>query len=190
MSAVSVRAQSDVQPVNELQQIRTRRLRTGRRCRKGGREGDERRNRREVDIDRDSKVNGSTKMTSWARETLILGLRDVWKQCSKFDASGKLLKSFGEGDVHVPARHLRGQARVTSGSLTQYSWRCGQTAAGRGHIVVKFSPEGKVLLTLGKLGDAWRWTRYHSISRPTSVTAPNGDIFVADGHGGNTNARM
>ena len=32
--------------------------------------------------------------------------------------------------------------------------------------------------------------RTSSTSRPPSLVAPNGDIFVADGHGGNTNARI
>src|SRR5207244_8573108 len=65
-----------------------------------------------------------------------------------------------------------------------------QTAiAGKGHIVVKFSPEGQVLLTLGKAGVTGDGP--DTFNQPSDVvTAPNGDIFVADGHGGNTNARI
>ena len=64
-----------------------------------------------------------------------------------------------------------------------------QAAAGRGHVVVKFSPEGKVLLTLGKVGVTGDGP--DTFNQPSDVvTAPNGDIFVADGHGGNTNARI
>jgi sugar lactone lactonase YvrE len=61
--------------------------------------------------------------------------------------------------------------------------------AGKGHIVVKFSHEGKVLLTLGKAGVPGDGP--DTFNQPSDViTAPNGDIFVADGHGGNTNARI
>jgi streptogramin lyase len=60
---------------------------------------------------------------------------------------------------------------------------------GKGHQVVKFSPEGKVLLTLGKAGVAGDGP--DTFNRPSDVlTAPNGDIFVADGHGGDSNARI
>ena len=53
----------------------------------------------------------------------------------------------------------------------------------------KFSPDGKVLLTLGKAGVAGSGP--DEFNAPSAVvTAPNGDIFVADGHGGNTNARI
>src|SRR5204862_292776 len=61
--------------------------------------------------------------------------------------------------------------------------------AGKGHQVFKFSPEGKVLLTLGKAGAPGSGN--DEFNAPSAVvTAPNGDIFVADGHGGNTNARI
>jgi sugar lactone lactonase YvrE len=61
--------------------------------------------------------------------------------------------------------------------------------AGKGHIVVKFSPEGKVLMTLGKAGVTGEGP--DTFNQPSDIiTAPNGDIFVADGHGGNSNARI
>ncbi|HEY6402414.1 MAG TPA: hypothetical protein VI479_13450, partial [Blastocatellia bacterium] len=72
----------------------------------------------------------------------------------KFDASGKLVKSFGEGTLIFPhGIHVdrNGNVWVTDGippgSATQGT-------AGKGHIVVKFSPNGKVLMTLGKAGVA------------------------------------
>src|SRR5262249_13675926 len=47
--------------------------------------------------------------------------------------------------------------------------------------VLKLSPEGKVLITLGKEGVAG--TGPDGFDRPTGVAvAPNGDIFIADGH--------
>jgi sugar lactone lactonase YvrE len=57
----------------------------------------------------------------------------------------------------------------------------GQPKDGRGNQVFKFSPEGKVLMTLGKAGESG--TGLDVFNQPTSVAiAPNGDIFVAEGH--------
>jgi DNA-binding beta-propeller fold protein YncE len=55
--------------------------------------------------------------------------------------------------------------------------------AGRGYQVIKFSPDGKELLALGKRGVAGDAAGL--FNAPTDiVVAPNGDIFVTDGHGG------
>ena len=59
---------------------------------------------------------------------------------------------------------------------------------GKGHQVFKFSPEGKLLMTLGKAGVAGDGP--DTFNMPSAVVvAPNGDIFVGDGHGGKSNAR-
>jgi sugar lactone lactonase YvrE len=64
-----------------------------------------------------------------------------------------------------------------------------QGKGGKGHVVVKFSPDGKVLMTLGKPGVAGATD--DTFNQPSDVAiAPNGDIFVADGHGGDSNARI
>src|SRR5262249_50000752 len=56
-------------------------------------------------------------------------------------------------------------------------------AEGKGQVVVKFSPEGKVLMTLGMAGVAGDPPNH--LTQPLDVvTAPNGDIFVAEGHRG------
>jgi sugar lactone lactonase YvrE len=60
---------------------------------------------------------------------------------------------------------------------------------GKGHQVLKFSPDGKVLMTLGKAGIAGDGP--DTFNQPSAVlVAPNGDIFIGDGHGGNSNARV
>ena len=100
----------------------------------------------------------------------------------KFDASGKLLKSFGEGMFVFPHGIFvdrEGNVWITDA----------QGKDGKGQQVIKFSPEGKVLLTLGKAGVAGDGE--DTFNQPSDVVvAPNGDIFVADGHGGNSNARI
>src|SRR6516162_7139350 len=65
----------------------------------------------------------------------------------------------------------------------------GRGGNGKGHTVIKFSSDGKVLMTLGKPGVAGEGPE--TFNGPSGVlVAPNGDIFVADGHGEKTNARI
>jgi sugar lactone lactonase YvrE len=108
----------------------------------------------------------------------------------KFDETGKLVKSFGGGMFVFPhGIHVDKQGNVWVTDGIPPGAGAAQAAAGKGHIVVKFSPEGKVLLTLGKVGVAG--DGQDTFNQPSDViTAPNGDIFVADGHGGATNARI
>ena len=100
----------------------------------------------------------------------------------QFDQSGKLLNSFGGGMFNFPhgiCVDKEGNVWITDG----------QGREGKGHQVFKFSPDGKVLMTLGKAGVAGDGP--DTFNQPSDVAiAPNGDIFVADGHGGNTNARI
>jgi sugar lactone lactonase YvrE len=100
----------------------------------------------------------------------------------KFDASGKLVKAFGAGLLLFPhGLHVDrdGNVWVTDGLGKD----------GKGQQVIKFSPDGKVLMRLGKAGVAG--SGLDEFNAPSAVlVAPNGDIFVADGHGGNTNARI
>ena len=100
----------------------------------------------------------------------------------EFDREGKLVKSFGAGLFVFP----HGFSVDKDGNV----WTTdGQAKDGKGLQVIKFNPEGKVLLTLGKAGVAGDGP--DTFNQPSDVAvAPNGDIFVADGHGGNTNARI
>jgi streptogramin lyase len=100
----------------------------------------------------------------------------------KFDPSGKLVASFGAGififphGIHVDRD---GNVWVTDAQGTE----------GKGHQVFKFSPDGKLLMTLGKAGVTGEGP--DTFNQPSDViTAPNGDIFVADGHGRDSNARI
>jgi hypothetical protein len=100
----------------------------------------------------------------------------------EFDPSGTLLKSFGAGMFVFP----HGITVDTDGNIWVTD---GMSKDGKGQQVFKFSPDGKVLMTLGKAGVAG--TGPDEFNAPSAVAiAPNGDIFVADGHGGDTNARI
>ena len=125
----------------------------------------------------------------------------------KFDETGKLVKSFGAGmivfahGIHVDRD---GNIWVTdgNGNMPQPGRGRGRGDANApppppppkpdkliGHQVWKFSPEGKVLLTLGTAGVPGDGP--NQFNQPSDViTNANGDIFVADGHGGNSNARI
>jgi DNA-binding beta-propeller fold protein YncE len=100
----------------------------------------------------------------------------------RFDEQGNLVKSFGAGQLLFPhglTVDPDGNVWVTDGLGKD----------GKGHQAIKFSPDGKVLMRLGKAGVAGTGT--DEFNAPSAVAiAPNGDIFVADGHGGNTNARI
>ena len=103
----------------------------------------------------------------------------------KFDASGALVKSFGAGLFVFPhGIHVDREGDVWVTDTIPLGNAASQPGvAGKGHTVVKFSPEGKVLLTLGKAGTAGDPPAL--LNEPCDVvTAPNGDIFVADGHSG------
>ena len=96
----------------------------------------------------------------------------------KFDPSGKLLKTFGAGMFVFPhGIYVDKDDNV---------WVVdGQGKDGKGQQVVKFSPEGRVMLTLGKAGVAGDGP--DTFNQPSAVVvASNGDIFVADGHGGDS----
>jgi outer membrane protein assembly factor BamB len=129
-----------------------------------------------------------------------------------FDASGKLMNSFGAGLIVSP--HGIFVDRDGNIWLTDYQDNrpppqrgaggrgergAGDAAAGRaaappptgpvgppagttkGHQIFKFNRDGKLLMTLGKPGGAADPEYFY---QPNDVlVAPNGDIFVAQGHG-------
>lgn len=99
-----------------------------------------------------------------------------------FDLSGKLLKSFGAGTIVWP--HGINVDRDGNVWITD-----ARGEAGKGHQVLKFSPNGELLMTLGKAGIVGE--DKDTFNGPSDVlVAPNGDIFVADGHGSRGNNRI
>ncbi len=116
----------------------------------------------------------------------------------KFDASGNLVTSFGAGMLMFPhGIHVDrdGNIWVTDGQSNVAGGR-GRGAAApatpppaptKGHQVYKFSPDGRLLLTLGKPGGGMEPEYFY---QPNDVlTLPSGEILVAEGHGGD-NARI
>ena len=108
----------------------------------------------------------------------------------KFDPSGKLLKGFGAGlFAYNHGFTMDGDGNLWATDVNDQETILGmpaRNAAGvtMGEEVLKLSPEGKVLMMLGKQGVAG--TGADGFDRPTSVAvAPNGDIFVSDGHAPN-----
>ena len=65
----------------------------------------------------------------------------------KFDASGRQVVSFGSGLINWP----HGLGMDPDGSIWVTD---GQVAGGRGATALKFSPDGRLLMTIGKPGVA------------------------------------
>jgi DNA-binding beta-propeller fold protein YncE len=105
----------------------------------------------------------------------------------KFNQDGEVVESFGGGLFIWPHGidvDKDGNVWVTDAVAE------GRTPEGtRGHQVIKFSPTGEVLMTLGTPGKAGLGN--NSFNAPAAVVvADNGNIFVADGHGNTTNNRV
>ncbi len=108
----------------------------------------------------------------------------------EFDPSGKLLTSFGREMFAFP----HGFTVDAQGNVWASDANANETVLGisarnsngvtRGHQIFKLSPAGKVLMTLGKAGIAGNGP--DTFDQPSGIAiAPNGDIFVTDGHGKN-----
>lgn len=87
-----------------------------------------------------------------------------------YSTQGKLLRTWGDDVIHT-AHYLR---VAPDGTI----W-----AADVGnHAVFQFTPEGKLLKTLGTPGEPGEDATH--LNRPTDMAiAPSGDVFVTDGYG-------
>ena len=136
-----------------------------------------------VDIDRDGK-------SVWSVDRCVAGstpgcVGSKANPVNKFDESGKLLTSFGAGMFAWPhGLHVDRDGNVwvadaratTPAELAKFPGE-----KPRGSVVVKFSPEGKVLMTLGTPGVAGNPP--NALTDPNDVvTTANGDIYVAESH--------
>ena len=109
----------------------------------------------------------------------------------RFDPDGNAVTMFGsrmfvwphglhvdrDGNVWVTEAG-EGESQVSQGEARLY-----------GHQVFKFSPSGELLMTLGEAGVPGDGPD-HFTAPSDVVTAPNGDIFVVDGHNASGNNRI
>jgi len=101
----------------------------------------------------------------------------------EFSPDGTLIKSFGSGMFLSP----HGLTVDPDGNIWVTEAQEGPGA--KGHQIFKFSPDGKLLMTLGKAGVPGDGP--DTFNRPSDVAVgKHGDLFIADGHGDNSNARI
>ncbi len=107
----------------------------------------------------------------------------------KFDLEGNLVKSLGGGMFSFPhGFHLdhEGYLWVTEGAPAGDAREVEGLKRGLGHQVFKLDQEGNVVMTLGEAGVSGHGPNH--FNGPSGVAvAPNGDIWVADGHRGGNN---
>lgn len=137
-----------------------------------------------VAIDRDGKSVWATDRCSPGIAPGCLGTKA--NPVHHFDESGKEIRSFGGGmfvwphGIHVDRD---GNVWVTDSRAASADELVKFPGEGsKGSVVVKFNPEGKILMTLGKPGV--RGNPPDALTDPTDVvTDPeNGDIYVAESH--------
>jgi DNA-binding beta-propeller fold protein YncE len=137
-----------------------------------------------VAIDRDGKTVWATDRCSPGIAPGCLGTQA--NPVHHFDETGKEIRSFGGGmfvwphGIHVDRD---GNVWVTDARVASAEELKKFPGEDRkGSVVVKFSPEGKVLMTLGKPGV--RGNPPDALTDPNDVlTDPaNGDIYVAESH--------
>ena len=145
-----------------------------------------------VDIDKDGT-------SIWVAERCGVNscLGSTRNPIMKFDVNGRMVTSFGAGLMIFPhGIHVDrdGNIWVTDGQDNTPRRARGDTSTAPlpapatriGHQVFKFSPDGKLLLTLGVPGGSTTTCCF----QPNDVlVAPNGTIILAEGHG-NTHARI
>ena len=108
----------------------------------------------------------------------------------KFDPDGDVVTMFGSRmfswphGIHVDQD---GNVWVTEAGESEEPVPAGGLVFG--HQVFKFSPQGELLMTLGEAGVSGDGP-YHFNAPSDVVTAPNGDIFVVDGHCTDGNNRI
>jgi sugar lactone lactonase YvrE len=94
-----------------------------------------------------------------------------------FSRDGRFVKTFGDDGLFQSAHSVTVDAQG-------FLWVTDSAA----HVVHKFNPEGKLLMTLGKKGVAGDNSSRDLFNQPNHVAiAPDGDIYVSDGY---VNARV
>lgn len=91
----------------------------------------------------------------------------------EFDQAGNFIRAFGDRFSRAHGLRIDREGNI---------WATDVNA----HTVMKFSPDGMLLMTLGTKGEPGEWnggTGSHHFNQPNDVAiASNGDIFVVQGH--------
>lgn len=103
-----------------------------------------------------------------------------------FDEDGNLVKSFGAGMITWPhGMYVDADDNVWIADAVGYA----PVPEGIGHTIMKFSPDGELLMRLGKEGVSGDGTDV--FAKPSDMlVAPDGSIFVVDGHDADGNNRV
>jgi DNA-binding beta-propeller fold protein YncE len=89
-----------------------------------------------------------------------------------YDADGNFLRAWGEAEIKT-AHHIK-----VGPDGTIWLSDIGH------HVVMQFTPEGRLLRTLGTKGEAGEDSTH--LNKPTDMAiTPSGDVFVTDGYGNN-----
>jgi DNA-binding beta-propeller fold protein YncE len=134
-----------------------------------------------IDIDRDGRSVWVFDRCQTADDGCVVNPSD--DPILKFDQNGNLVKSFGHGTIVYP-HGIYVDAR-------NHVWVAdGLAKSGKaGDVVREFDQDGKLLRTLGEFGVAGTDTgHFNAVS--DVIVAPDGSIFVADGHDARTNGRV
>ena len=110
----------------------------------------------------------------------------------KFDLDGNIVKSIGAGLFAWPhGFDVDDAGNIWVADGAPLGDRRGEPgfSMGKGQQVFKLSPEGEVLMTLGEAGVAGD-DKTHFNGPAAVLVAPNGEIWVADGHRSGNNRVM
>lgn len=105
--------------------------------------------------------------------------REDWDMIFRFDLEGARMAAFGAGTIALPhGMTVDGDGNVWVADAANFGEMPSEEV---GHVVRKFSPDGELLMTLGEWGRPGAGPDH--FTKPSDVlVAPNGDIFIADGH--------
>ena len=128
-------------------------------------------------LPRGTNWNGNTTwITADGRGNVVVLVRTA-PYFRVFARNGTFVKAFGEDGLFESAHSVTIDAQG-------FLWVTDSAA----HVVHKFGPDGRLLMTLGKKGVAGNNTSRELFNQPNHVAiAPNGDIYVSDGY---VNARV
>src|SRR5262249_51583367 len=137
-------------------------------------------------LERPSRSRSITAMARASGYSTVAGRGNARTRRSRPCRSSIPWANFRRRSARTNSRFRTGSTSIARGNV----WGGDQIARnGKGADLIKFAPDGKVLMILGKPGMPGNGPGYLSTGSAV-VVAPNGDIYVVDGHGEGTNDRI